>query len=59
MRKPFLFSLKFNIPNVAALPIQKKNPGSFHKKQDLPGVPKIVKNDPKMFQNSCSILIVL
>ena len=53
MRKPFLFSIKFNIPNVAPLPIRKKYPGSFHKKkQDLPGVPKIVKNDPEMFQNS-------
>ena len=36
----------------------KKKPGSFHKKkQDLPGVPKIVKNDPDIFQNSWSTII--
>ena len=29
------------------------------KNQDLPGVPKKVKNDPEIFQNSWSILIVI
>ena len=52
MRKPFLFSI-FDIPNVAPLPIQKKT-GSFPKKQDLRGVPKIVKNGPEIFKNSWS-----
>ena len=37
----------------------KKNLVVFTKKQDPPGVPKIVKNDPEMFLNSFSISIVL
>ena len=51
MRKPFLFSIKFNIPNVAPSPLEKiNNLVVFTKKKDMPGVPKIVKNDWKYFR---------
>ena len=54
MIKPFLFSIKSNIPNVAPSPLEKINNLLLFTKKDMLGVPKIVKNDPEIFQNSWS-----
>ena len=53
MRKLFLYSIKFTVPIITPLPPQKNNLVVFTKKNML-GIPKIVKNDPEIFQNSWS-----